>query len=326
MSDPMTVTTRATRTPHAPAARFAGLCILLGLLASPAEAQLNTPIPEQQETEIEPQLNAQVPLDLRFRNEQGESVELSELIDGTKPVALALVYYTCPQLCNLVLTGMCDGFDALADWDGNNALQVGEDFEVITVSFYHEEGPELAAAKKRNHLATYDRPEWEEGWHWLSSQGHAEDVRRLAETIGFHFKVDPSVDPEETHFAHHSALFLLTPEGRLSGVIPQHEYPREVLRFGLMEASQGKIEGTLMDRAFLFCFQYDPDANSYVANARAIMSLAGALMVLLLGGFLGVMWWRESRRSRHDGEPGPQEPSFAESATEDSNDSTQLKE
>src|ERR1700690_2918747 len=49
---------------------------------------------------IEQNLNQQVPLNLVFHDEFGRSLPLSTYFIVHKPVLLALVYYTCPMLCN----------------------------------------------------------------------------------------------------------------------------------------------------------------------------------------------------------------------------------
>jgi len=56
--------------------------------------------------------------------------------------------------------------------------------------------------------------------------------------------------------------------------------------------------GTVVDQVLLYCFQYDPNENSYVANAFNIMRLGGAVTVVLLGITLFVFWRRERRRQR----------------------------
>ena len=93
------------------------------------------------EVKIEQKLNEQLPLDLTFRNEQGEIVLLGDYF-GKKPVVLALVYYQCPMLCNQVLNGMVTSFKVLN-------FKAGEEFDVVTVSFDPLETPDLARAKRK---------------------------------------------------------------------------------------------------------------------------------------------------------------------------------
>ncbi len=58
--------------------------------------------------------------------------------------------------------------------------------------------------------------------------------------------------------------------------------------------------GSLYDRVLFRCFLYDPDSNSYVANAMLIMRISGGLSVFFLGGGVGLMLWRSSRANKRN--------------------------
>src|SRR5215831_16183834 len=109
---------------------------------------------------IDQKLNAQVPLDLTFKDENGRKVQLKDYFNG-KPVVLSLAYYECPMLCTQVLNGLASSLKVLT-------FDVGEEFNVITVSFNPREEPQLAAAKKKNYVERYGRPGAENGWHFLT--------------------------------------------------------------------------------------------------------------------------------------------------------------
>ena len=53
---------------------------------------------------INQKMGAQIPLDLPFADESGRDVTLRQYFG--KPMILALVYYQCPSLCNMVLNGI----------------------------------------------------------------------------------------------------------------------------------------------------------------------------------------------------------------------------
>src|SRR5688572_20196397 len=61
---------------------------------------------------IDQHLDAQVPLNLAFRDEAGTPVTLANYI-GEKPVILTLVYYGCPGLCTIVLNDVEKTLQAL---------------------------------------------------------------------------------------------------------------------------------------------------------------------------------------------------------------------
>ena len=94
---------------------------------------------------------------------------------------LALVYYDCPGLCDLILNGLSHTMQQIS-------LNVGTDYQVVTVSFNPKETWQLAAAKKANYIEKYQRPGAKEGWHFLT--GDQANIKALADTVGFHYKYD----------------------------------------------------------------------------------------------------------------------------------------
>ena len=220
---------------------------------------------------IDQKLNEQVPLDTVFKDEQGRDVRLGQFFKG-KPVVLSLVYYTCPMLCNQVLNGMLGSFRQVS-------FNIGEHFEVITVSFDSREAPDLAAAKKSTYIRAYNRPGAEASWHFLT--GDQANIKRLTESVGFRYLWD-----EQTkQFAHASGIMVLTPEGKLARYFYGIDYPPKDLRLGLVEASQNKI-GTPVDVLMLYCYHYDPATGKYGAVIMNIMRLAGGVTLFLIVGLL----------------------------------------
>ncbi len=230
---------------------------------------------------IEQNLNQQVPLNLVFRDEFGRSLPLSTYFSGHKPVLLALVYYTCPMLCNLVLTGMESSLRAIS-------LNPGRDFEVVAVSFDPRDTPEIAAAKRASYLQRYRRPDTANGWHFLT--GDEANIKALTAAVGFRYKLDPVTG----QYAHASAIMILTPGGKLSRYFYGVEYAPRDVRLGLVEASQNKI-GSPVDQMLLFCYHYDPSTGKYGALVMKMVRVAGAGFVLVFGGILLFVLRREKR-------------------------------
>ena len=90
---------------------------------------------------------------------------------------------------------------------------------------------------------------------------------------------------------------VLTPEGRVSKYFFGIEYPPRDIRLGLVEASDGKI-GTPVDQLLLYCYHYDPTTGKYSMVVMNVLRLAGVATVLLIGGFIGLMWIRDRRKSK----------------------------
>jgi len=222
---------------------------------------------------IEQHLNADVPVDLEFRDELGNPVKLADYFGHGRPVILNLGYYQCPMLCSELLQGLVGSMKALT-------FDLGKDFDVVTVSFDPRESPDMAAQKKESAMTHFRRPETASGWHFLT--GSKASIDALTKAANFRY----SFDQKSNLFAHASGIMLLTPDGRISRYFYGVEYPSRDVRLGLVDASEGKI-GTPVDRALLFCYQYDPTSARYSASILKIIRLGGVLTILgLVAGML----------------------------------------
>jgi protein SCO1/2 len=242
-----------------------------GIMAPPA----NTRPPRLENVGIEQHLDAQVPPDLVFRDDAGKTVKLGEYF-GHKPLILNLVYYNCTMLCGEALAGLSSAM-RLVKFD------VGNEFDVVTVSFDPRETPEMAAAKKKDYVARYGRANAAAGWHFLT--GPPESINSLTKVVGFQYQYDEKTN----QYAHATAIMVLTPHGRISRYFYGVDFPPKDLRMGLVEASQGKI-GNAVDAVLLYCYHYNPESGKYGAMVGNILRVAAAATILLLGGLLFILW------------------------------------
>ena len=230
---------------------------------------------------IEQRLNSQLPLDAEFRDESGKTVPLGSYF-GKRPVVLALVYYDCPMLCTQILNGMVRAAKVLT-------FVPGKEYDVVAISFDARETAKLAAEKKALYLKRYGHPETADGWHFLT--GDINSIKRVTDAVGFRY----IWDVHTAQFAHASAIYVLTPEGRLSKYFYGIDYSPKDMRLGLIEASNNKI-GNPVDQIMLFCYHFDPHSAKYTPIALGLLRVAGAATVLTLGGFVFIMLRRESRQ------------------------------
>jgi protein SCO1/2 len=275
---------------------FLTVVIVTCLTAGAARAQSDTPSLSERQSSSQPpsnklpelltdigldqQLDAQVPLDLRFRDEAGRDVRLGDYF-GRKPVILTLVYYECPMLCTQVLNGLTSALGVLS-------FTVGQEFDIVTVSFDPKETPELAAAKKAAYLDRYKRGGAGRGWHFLT--GDERSIAALTKAVGFRYAYNASID----QYAHVSGIMVLTPEGRLSRYFYGIEYgPRDV-RLALIEAADRRI-GTPADQLLLYCFHYDPKSARYSFAVMRLVRTLGVATVLGMVGGIVILRRRERR-------------------------------
>jgi protein SCO1/2 len=242
-----------------------------GVLSPPA----NVRPPGLKNVGIEQRLNEQVPLGLVFRDESGKTVTLRDYF-GPKPVILNLVYYKCPMLCSEVLSGLVSALKILK-------FDVGNQYNVLTVSFNPRETPDLAAAAKAQYLKRYGRPGAAEGWHFLT--GPEPSITALAQAVGFEYQYDAQTD----QYAHATAIMILTPDGRVAQYYYGVEFAPKDLRLGLIQASSGKI-GNLVDEVLLYCYHYDPATGKYGAVITRILKLSGIATIVLIGGMVWILF------------------------------------
>ena len=234
---------------------------------------------------ITPKTDAQVPLDLSFRDEAGQPVTLGDYFRPNRPVVLMMVYFRCKAICGPALEELTR---ALKEVD----LQPGQQFEIVTVSFNPDEGPEMAAQRKEGYIKLLGKSDAAADWHFLTSSDAAAG-KTLGDAIGFGYRKNPNTGD----YQHEAGIFVCTPEGRVSRVQLGVKYDPAELHDSLINASQGKISSRLFGVA-LSCGLLDFDAATgrYVLAAVAIMRITGITTVLLLASGIGWMVYRENRK------------------------------
>lgn len=261
---------------------WAQLAALALFLATNAAAQDNSAVtpPQLRGVGIDQLLNNQVPLDLKFRDETGQTVTLDSYF-GKGPVILSLVYYTCPMLCTMSENGL---LNALRDVQ----FSIGKEFQVVTVSIDPNDTPQSATGKKGVYVGLYGRLGAKQGWHFLV--GDEPSISTLARAVGFHY----NYIPETRQYAHATGLVVLTPQGKVSRYFYGIEYPARDLRLALVEASSEKI-GSPVDAVLLYCCEYNVNTGRYGVVIARILKIAGAITLLSLGTLVFSL----SRGARH---------------------------
>jgi protein SCO1 len=269
---------------------FVLLPMLMILLGFSEVAAQSTSVPNAaapfSDIKIDQKLNNSLPLELQFRDDDGQEKKLGTFF-GKKPVIIAPVYYNCPMLCTLILNGLTQSLNALS-------FQAGQEFDVLAISFDPRETTQLAQEKKKLYLEQYRHKNTAAGWHFLT--GSEANIKVLMDALGFHYRFDPKTN----QYLHASGIMVTTPEGRLARYFYGIEYSPRDLRLGLVEASNNKI-GNPVDQIILLCYHYDPATGKYGPMVKNIIRLGGLLTVIILAFFLKRMLRPDQRQSATDG-------------------------
>lgn len=220
---------------------------------------------------VDEKLGQRVPGDLVFRDENGDSVRLGELID--KPTILSLVYYRCPGICSPLLSGVADAVSKID-------LIPGKDYQILTVSFDPADTPSLSRRKKANYLKAIGRPFPPEAWHWLV--GDSASIAALTDAVGFHY------ERRGRDFVHPGLITVLAPDGKVVRYLYGITFLPFDLKMALYEASQGRT-GPTISKVLLYCFSYDPQGKKYAFNFLKVSGTLVLFFATLLVGYLTIL-------------------------------------
>jgi len=212
------------------------------------------------EVGIVEKLGETIPLGLTFLNEDNDTVTLGQLI--TKPTILSFVYFDCPNLCSPLMTGISEVIEKLD-------MTLGEDYEVITISFNTEDTPEKAREKKVNFVSKIGE---ESKKHWIYLTGDLENIQEITGAVGFKYK------PQGLDFAHPSAIIMLSPDGKITRYLYGINFLPFDVKMAIIEAQKG-IATPTVNRILEYCFAYDPNGRTYTLQVTRIV---GGIMVFVV--------------------------------------------
>ena len=228
---------------------------------------------------VDERLERMMDLDIPFRNHRGEEVRLADYFDGERPVLLNFAYFDCPVLCGLVMNATINRTKEIG-WTA------GTEYDIVTISIDPNDTPAAASRKRQQVLERYDREVGEGGWHFLTGDQDAIDA--ATEAAGFRY----FYQQREDEYAHAAVIMFLTPDGKFARYLYGIDFAASDVRMALLEASEGRSITTL-EQVLIYCYQYRGAQEGYGLVATRVMQLGGLLTVLILGGFLFILWRRE---------------------------------
>jgi protein SCO1 len=212
-------------------------------------------------------LGNSIPLDVELYDESGNLVSLKSVID--KPTILNFVYYKCPGICSPLLTDIAKVVDHMD-------LEIGKDYQILTLSFDHRERPELAQEKKDNYLTEIKKTVNPNGWRFFT--GDSVNIQRLTDAAGFYFSKNGN------DWIHAASLIAISQQGKVTRYLYGiHQLPLDV-KLAIMEASEGKTSPTIA-KVLNFCYAYDPEGKHYTFQ---VVRISGFVIVGLVAIFMFV--------------------------------------
>lgn len=247
----------------------------------------------QSDLGIHEKLGEYVPLDLTFYDENNQSVTLKQMMEG-KPTIITLNYFRCAGICTPQLDELAKTLDKLD-------LAENTDYKVLTMSFAENETPPLAAAKRKTHLDSMNRPYVRDAWHFLISDNNSS--AKLAEAVGFKYKKVVS-DAGKVDYLHPAALIVISPEGKITRYLNGVDQLPFDVKMALLESAQGKV-GPTIAKSLLFCFEYDAQGKKYIFMWEKVA--ATVMLIIVFGFFIYLIKMGRKEDDRHLDAPEPRD-------------------
>lgn len=200
-----------------------------------------------------------IPLNTEFVDEKGNIVALKDVI--TKPTIFNFVYYRCPGICSPILTELTTIVNFMD-------MEIGKDYQIVTISFDDREKFDLGAAKKQSYLALLNKKIPYDSWKFLS--GDSASIHAVTDAAGFYFR------REGNDFIHAGAIIVVSPQGKIARYLNGTKFLPLDVKLAVTEASEGRT-GPTIAKLVAYCYSYNPEGRTYVFNVTRI---AGGVILL----------------------------------------------
>lgn len=226
-------------------------------------------VTQQLEIGVDEKLNNYIPLDAYIFDVNGDTVSLKDVYD--KPTIINFVYYRCPGICSPLMDGLAEVID-------KSDLILGEDYQVLTISFDPRESSMLAIKKKNNYQNLMEKSEQAaEGWTFYTSD--SANIAKLTDATGFRYK------PIGNDFIHSATLIITSPSGKITRYMNGIYFLPFELKMSIIDASEGKSAPTI-NKVLQYCYSFDPEGQKYMLNitkvSGTIILFIGLVILLIL--------------------------------------------
>lgn len=247
--------------------------------------------------DFKPQLGAQMPVDAKLVDSEGQSRMFGEYFRAGRPVLLLPIFYNCNGVCYAEtesLEKMLVVETSLMKKTSIDSVIPGRDFDLVVVSVHPKETPELAKSKRAElmqifhdawrsmkNLTPADQQKLgdylEKGVHF--TVGDPAEVQKLTDTMGFYYTYD-----EKKNWVNHpaAAAFLAT-SGKIVAYNTGSNFQTKSVRNDVKEATKGVVQ-PIGDVFLLGCFKMDASSprTRSIVQILNLSAVATALAISLL--------------------------------------------
>jgi protein SCO1 len=226
-----------------------------------------------------PPADARLPLELTFRDDNGDTATIATALAG-HPAVLIFADYTCRTLCGPILEFAASGL-------AKTGLRPGVDYRLVVIGINPRDGFDSAHAMRAAHIdagSPINR-----GAVLLS--GDESNIRAATTAVGLHY----AYDPEHDQYAHPAAAYIIDAAGRVHRLLSPLGLDGSDLRLALVDAGGGTIGG-LADQIHLLCYGYDSVKGIYSERITTLLGYAAVATLIIMAGGIFAMIMLARRR------------------------------
>jgi len=197
-----------------------------------------------------------------LRDENGTAFTLGDMMG--KPLVLALSYYSCDGACPTLNRNLMDTLGDVDRW------KLGEDFNVLTVSFDQHDTPERLTEFMHKSGFKNDLPE---GWR-MATLTDPEDIMRLTGSMGYKF----FWSPRDAIFLHPSVYIMISPKGRVTRYLYGANIDGSDMEISITKAYGEELTSSNVINFVLgACYSYNYKDGKYKVNIPLFVALGGLI-------------------------------------------------
>jgi protein SCO1/2 len=234
------------------------IIICFVLISSYIQAQVD----QSEEVAVIEHLGETIPLDLKFINDKFDTITLKQIIN--KPTILSFVYFDCPGLCSPLLDGVGEVIK-------KTDLILGEDYQVVTISFNYRDTPDKAKAKKDRFVERYSKGNGD-GWIFLTTDSAT--IYKITHAAGF---ITKAVGLD---FVHPSAIIAVSPQGMITRYLYGIKFLPIDFKMSIIEANKEQPR-TSIQKLMLVCYTYDPENKQFSLDVTKIIGTIIAFFIFV---------------------------------------------
>jgi protein SCO1/2 len=176
--------------------------------------------------------------------------------------------------------------NGVAEVVSNLDLELGVDYQVITISFNTSDTPEKAREKKVNFVTRISK-EHQKDWIYLT--GEQENISAITGAVGYKYK------PQGLDFAHPSAIVIVSPAGKITRYLYGLTYLPFDVKMAVIESQNGLARPSI-NKVMEFCFAYNPASKTYTLQVTRVF---GTIIVIIAVITLAVLILKGRRKTKN---------------------------